>query len=167
METRSGRTNYKPAGGSCTRDNIISRQSSKCLVLLDDRLDDHVTRDGNVLLQQHELVMNELITEQGHKSPFQLLHWPAVNKQIVMESASIYEWEKARDKQRGRDCFHFGKLKQEFRGNHFLTLCKWHQRFCVQQNTITVVIIAVIKLYFEQVLLPFSGWTLDCRTYNM
>lgn len=37
------------------------------------RLEDHVMMDGNALLQQHELVMNQLMNEQGHKSLFQPL----------------------------------------------------------------------------------------------
>lgn len=47
-------------------------------------------QNGNVLLQQHELVMNQLISEQGHKSPLSAaLHCSAVNKQTDMKSVCI------------------------------------------------------------------------------
>lgn len=41
-------------------------------VSVDNRLEDHVMTDGNVLLQQHELVMNQLM-KRVTNSLFQLL----------------------------------------------------------------------------------------------
>lgn len=67
------------AGGG-TRDNAMLGYISKYSKCPRQRLEDHVMTDGNVLLQQHELVMNQLISEQSQIPLSALLHGSAVNK---------------------------------------------------------------------------------------
>lgn len=72
FESRTQLQEKKFGVGGCTIDNsMLGYTSKRCSQ--QHSLEDHVMTDGNALLHQHELVMNHLISERGHKSLFQLL----------------------------------------------------------------------------------------------
>ena len=71
--------------GGGAGDNSMLGYISKHFSRQHRRVGDHVMTDGNVLLQQHELVMKHLIRRRGATNPFFLLpsDCSAVNKKLM------------------------------------------------------------------------------------